>query len=150
MRRVAGLHSIACVLLNVDNELNIRVDAALDDEVAELLEREHGLLTGRLIAGIESEPFGFNEGMLDRAIIAVDEGDGVAPAQEQVGGSLGPALLQHGPDSAGQVCTSRSSPREHNDQGEDGHTGSVGVHIPPRTSVWSSQYERVRKPPGNA
>lgn len=37
--------------LHVDGELHLRVDAALDDEVAGLLERQGRLLAGLLVAG---------------------------------------------------------------------------------------------------
>ena len=65
--------------LHMEGELHLRVDAALNDEVAHLFERQRGLLAGLLIAGVECEPVGLNEGMMHGVLVAVDERDRVAP-----------------------------------------------------------------------
>jgi hypothetical protein len=61
-------------LLDVDGELHLRVDAALYDEVARLLQGQRRLFARLLVAGVEREPIGFNEeGVVDRAVVTVDE-----------------------------------------------------------------------------
>ena len=92
----------------MEGELHFRVDPALDDEVARLLERQRRLLTGLLVAGIEREPVGLNERVVDGVVVAVDEGDGIASVQEQVGWRIVLALLQHDANGAGELGLSWS------------------------------------------
>ncbi|MCJ2024717.1 hypothetical protein [Methylobacterium sp. J-067] len=89
----------------MERELHLWVDAALDDEVASLLKLQRYLLARLLVAGIESELVRIDERVMDGIIIAVDEGNGITPAKEQVCRIVVPTLLQYDPYSAGNVRT---------------------------------------------
>ena len=84
------------------------MDAALNNEVAGLRERQRRLPTGLFISGVEREPIGLDEGVMHGVFVAVDQGDGISPMQEQVGRIVVPALLQHDPDGAGEARLGRS------------------------------------------
>ena len=84
------------------------MDAALNDEVARLFERERGPIAGLLIPSIECEPIGLDEGVMDRTVIPVDQDDRVTSAQEQVGGGVLPPLLQHDANDIGKIGLGRS------------------------------------------
>ena len=99
-------------LLNVKCEFHLRVDAALDHEVARILEDQNRLLAGFLIAGVEGEQIGFDESVMYCGLVAVDEDDRVAPTQEDVRGIIVPPLLQDDADDVGEtgLCGTQSEP----------------------------------------
>ncbi|WP_342167047.1 hypothetical protein [Methylobacterium sp. SD21] len=88
----------------MERELHLWVDAALNDEVAGLSERQRDLLSRLLVTGIEGELIRLDERMVDGITVTVDEGDGITPMQEQVCGLVASTLFQYDPYSTGNVC----------------------------------------------
>ena len=55
------------------------MNAALDDEIAGLSQDQGRLFAGLLIARVEGEAVGLDERVMYGALVAIDEGDRIAP-----------------------------------------------------------------------
>lgn len=106
------------LLLDVESEFHLRVDAALDNEIARLLKGQRGLFAGLLIASVEREPVSLDERVMDRVVVTVDQGDRIASVQEQVGRIVVPTLLQNDADGARETGLGRPQRNHPHDERE--------------------------------